>query len=56
MGHANRSGLDDALRVDAQSRRVRFSSAWRRESKSHTNSKPITDIYIHAYTYSDGLA
>ena len=43
--------------MDAQSRRLRLPSAWRRgDSNCDTNSKPITDIYIHAYTYSDGLA
>jgi len=54
MGYANRSRLDDALGLDAQSRRVRFSSARRRgDSNSDTNSKPIGYTYIHTYTDSD---
>ena len=40
--------------MDAQSRRLRLPSPWRRrDSNCDTNSKPIAYIYIHAYTYSD---
>jgi hypothetical protein len=43
--------------MDAQPRRLRLSFAWRRgDSNCDTNSKPITYIYIHAYTYSDRYA
>ena len=48
MGHANRSRLNHALGLDAQSRRVRFPSARRCESDTNTNS--------YSYGYSNRYA
>jgi hypothetical protein len=51
MGHANRSRLDDALGLDAQSRRVRFPSAWRRRNPDpHANGDCDRDSYSNCYT------
>jgi len=58
MGYANRSRLDDALRLDAQSRRVRFPSGRRWESNpdaygyGHSNSHTYRDT--DGNSYSDG--
>ena len=47
MGHANRPWLHNALRLDAQSRRLRLSSARRCEPNTNTNR------VAECYTYTD---
>jgi hypothetical protein len=51
MGYANRSRLDDALRLDAQSRRVRLPVA--RRCESNTNADANCYGYLDANCYSD---
>jgi hypothetical protein len=54
MGHADRSRRYHAIRLDAQSRRVRFPLARRRDSHPNTNRKSDRNCHGNANSYSAG--
>ena len=58
MGYANRPWLHNALRLDAQSRRLCLSSARGCESNTNTNcvAECYSYSYCHAYSNSDGYS
>ena len=55
MGHADRSWLDDALSLDAQSGSVCLSLAGRRYSDSHSNTGINTYRDTHCNRHCDGI-